>query len=60
MVFVVWLVLGVLALVAVLFGVALDVEGGCLGMVIGRFCSIVGFSVFMISLFGFTISLLVL
>lgn len=59
MIFVVWLMFAVLGVVAVFLGLVLEVEGGLVGLVIGRFCSVVGFAVVVVGVVGFLVSLLV-
>lgn len=59
MIFMVWLMLAVLGVLAVFFGLALEVEGGLVGLAIGRFCSVVGVAVLVAGMFGFSVSLLV-
>lgn len=59
MIFMVWLMLAVLSLVAVFLGMVLDIEGLRRGWKIGRRCTVGGIVGFAVSVVGFIVSLLV-
>ena len=54
-----WLMVIMLSVLAVFLGMVLEVEGGLVGLAIGRFCSVVGFAVLVVGMVGFSVSLLV-
>lgn len=54
-----WLMVIMLSVLAVFLGLVLEVEGGLVGLAIGRFCSVVGFAVLVVGMVGFSVSLLV-
>lgn len=59
MIFVVWMIFAMLGVLAVFLGLVREVEGGLVGLAIGRFCSVVGFAVLVVGMVGFSVSLLV-
>lgn len=62
MIFMVWLMLAVLSVVAVFLGMILDIEGLRSGWKIGRRCTVAGlagFAGFAVSVLGFIVSLFV-
>ena len=54
-----WLMVIMLSVLAVFLGLVLEVEGGVVGLAMGRFCSVVGFAVLVVGMVGFSVSLLV-
>lgn len=59
MVFMVWLMLAVLSVVAVFLGMILDIEGLRAGWKIGRRCTVGGLVGFAVSVLGFIVSLFI-
>lgn len=59
MIFMVWLMLAVLSVVAVFLGMILDIEGLRAGWKIGRRCTVAGFVGFAVSVLGVIVSLFV-
>lgn len=59
MIFMVWLMLTVLSVVAVFLGMILDIEGLRAGWKIGRRCTVAGLVGFAVSVIGFIASLLI-
>jgi len=59
MIFMVWLMLTVLSVVAVFLGMILDIEGLRSGWKIGRRCTVAGLVGFAVSVLGFIVSLFV-